>query len=153
MTPATNNINISMPSPEDAHLAMETSRKLAARFREDKDIEVKLINGSKQTSETVQLPATAVRLLIDILDQMAQGNAVTLMPIHAELTTFQAADVLNVSRPHLIKLLEEGKIPFHRVGTHRRVLAEDVLAYKSKKLASRRKTLDQLAELDQELGI
>jgi excisionase family DNA binding protein len=91
--------------------------------------------------------------LIDVLEQMAQGSAVTLMPIRTELTTVQAAEVLNVSRPYLIKLLEEGKIPYHQVGTHRRIRAEEVLAFKRKKMANRRQTLDELAKLDQQLGI
>ena len=150
---AIDDTGVVMPSQQDAHLAMETVRKLAARFQGDKHVEVRLLNNGEQPAETVQLPASAVRLLINILDQMAQGNAVTLMPIHTELTTVQAAEVLNVSRPHLIKLLEEGKIPYHRVGTHRRIRAEDVLAFKQTKMASRRQTLDELAELDQQLGI
>ncbi len=150
---AIDDTNIVMPSQQDAHLAMETARKLAARSQSDKHVEIRLLNNGEQPAETVQLPASAVRLLINILDQMAQGNAVTLMPIHAELTTVQAAEVLNVSRPHLVKLLEEGKIPYHRVGTHRRIRAEEVLAFKREKMASRRQTLDELAELDQQLGI
>ena len=142
-----------MPSQQDAHLAKETVRKLAARFQGDKYVEIRLFNSAEQPAETLQLPASAVRLLIDILDQMAQGNAVTLMPVKTELTTVQAAEVLNVSRPHLIKLLEEGKIPYHRVGTHRRIRAEEVLAFKREKMANRRQTLDELAALDQQLGI
>ena len=139
-----------MPSQQEARLAKETARKLAACFPH---VEVRLLNSAEQPAETLQLPASAVRLLIDILDQMAQGNAVTLMPIHAELTTVQAAEVLNVSRPHLVKLLEEGKIPYHRVGTHRRIRTKEVLAFKREKMANRRETLDELAELDQQLGI
>lgn len=153
MAQITEHTDILMPSAQEAHLALETGRKLAARFQGGENIKVQLLNGSEHHPEIVQLPASAAQLLIDILDEMAQGNAVTLMPIHAELTTFQAANILSVSRPHLVKLLDQGKIPFHRVGTHRRILAEDVLAYKREKMENRRKVLDELAELDQELGI
>jgi excisionase family DNA binding protein len=94
-----------------------------------------------------------VRLLVDVLTEMAKGNLVTLMPVHAELSTQQAADFLNVSRPFLIKLLEEGKIPYRKVGTHRRMLFFDVMAYKQQVDKQRLKTLEELAAQAQELDM
>jgi excisionase family DNA binding protein len=102
---------------------------------------------------SVKLPLSAVRLLVRILEEMARGNAVTLIPVHAELTTQEAAEMLNISRPSLIQLLEEGKIDYRRVGTHRRVRFEGLMKYKRGAEASRRAALEELAAYDQELGI
>jgi len=103
--------------------------------------------------EAIELPAGAVTLLMQILEDMAAGRAVTIVPLNAELTTQQAADFLNVSRPFLIGLLEARKIPYRMVGTHRRVRFEELVAYKNVIDTERRKVLDQLTAEAQELGM
>lgn len=101
----------------------------------------------------VELPAQAIDLLVQLLGQLAEGNAVTIVPVHAELTTQQAADLLNVSRPFLIKLIEQGTLPHKMVGTHRRIRAADVIAYQKARAERAKAAVDELADLGQELGI
>lgn len=138
-----------MPTDKESALAAETGRQIASVINSAETVQAHF--GQKGTA-SVELPVVAVRLLLDILEQMARGNAVTLMPVHAELTTQQAADLLNVSRTHLVQLLDEEKIPYRKVGTHRRVRAEDVLAYRRETERARRKALDELTDLDEGLG-
>ena len=140
------------PTETEALLARETGRLLASHVRPSQHLRIRIMD-DEQTEDVLSLPASAVRLLLDILTEMAQGNAITLIPVHAELTTQQAADLLNVSRPHLVSLLEDGKIPHRKVGTHRRVLFQDLMAYKKRIDHAREKVLDQLVEEAQELDI
>jgi len=141
-----------LPSEADAVLAKETSRVLASHIRNSDPMELR-IPGDPSPEGTVKLPLSAVRLLVRILEEMARGNAVTLIPVHAELTTQEAAEMLNISRPSLILLLDEGKIDYRRVGTHRRVRFEGLMKYKRGADAARRAALEELAAYDQELGI
>ncbi|MCE3046382.1 helix-turn-helix domain-containing protein [Legionella sp. 16cNR16C] len=99
----------------------------------------------------VELPRAAVELVIAILGELAEGHSLTLTPGHAHLTTQEAADLLNVSRPYFVKLLEEGKIPFSRVGNRRRVLASDVMIFKNKTVVEREQALQELTNQAQDL--
>ena len=139
------------PTEADSALAKESSRRLAAHLGHANGLRLEVKTGT--TSEELVLPPSALRLLLRVLTEMGQGNAVTLTPIRAELTTQQAADLLNVSRPHLVKLLDEGAIPSRKVGTHRRVLLEDLLAYKRDFQARRQASLEELAALSQDLDM
>ncbi|MFM7423397.1 MAG: helix-turn-helix domain-containing protein [Elainella sp.] len=124
------------PTAADAELARESSRQLARLLDQQHDAGKPLSNfqlhvqAGDRPEEVVVIPRSAFRLLTDILTQMAHGNAVALMPVHAELTTQQAANILKVSRPFLIGLIDDGKIPYRKVGTHRRIRFDDLMAYK-----------------------
>ena len=141
-----------IPSEAEAVLAKRTSRVLASRLRDADPLQLR-ISDDPSPEGTVKLPASAVRLLVRILEEMARGNAVTILPVRAELTTQEAADMLNISRPSLIRLLDEGKIEYRRVGTHRRVRFEGLMEYKRRADAARRAALAELAAYDQEIGI
>lgn len=98
----------------------------------------------------VAIPASAFAALQAVVHDMAQGLTVTLIPHDKELTTKEAADILNVSRPFLIRLLDRGEIPYHRVGTHRRLRVEDVLTYREQRAEKRREKLRELTRLSEE---
>lgn len=135
-----------VPTPAEVELAAKASRTLSRHTKQA--LRIRLDDGEELT-----LPTAAARLLTHLLTEMSQGNAVTLIPLHAELTTRQAADYLNVSRPHVVKLLEMKKIAFHKVGTHRRIRFSDVAAFKQVQEGARREALDELAAQAQEMGM
>lgn len=141
-----------MPPDQAESLAAEKlSQALASQLAHGKSPTVILTGGESGTQEA--LPMTAARLLVKILSEIAKGNAVTVVPLKPELTTQEAAELLNVSRPHLVKLLERGEMPFHKVGTHRRIRLADVLAYKRKALEERKAILREMVALNQEMGL
>jgi excisionase family DNA binding protein len=141
------------PTEQESRLAEESSRILSSYVQDAEAQTIKVVPEGGREEEAVVIPAVAFRFLIDILTQMAQGNAITIIPVHAELTTQEAADLLNVSRPFLVKMLDSGEIPYRKVGTRRRVLYKDVAEYKQRIDDRRRATLDELAAQAQELGM
>lgn len=135
------------PSARDVAIA-GTSEPLLSHYVQTKA--PLILRVADHDAETIELPAGAATLLLDILKAMAAGQGVTIIPENAELTTVQAADVLNVSNPYLIDLLDAQKIPHRKVGQDRRILMGDVLAYKESIHAERESVLDQLVADAQE---
>jgi len=107
----------------------------------------------QETGEFIAIPKKAVDLLFNIINSMAEGKSISLVPSDSEITTQQAADMLNVSRPHIVKLLEDGVIPHKKVGSHRRILLEDLIEYDRKLKEQRNTSLRNLAEQAQDLGL
>jgi len=138
-----------LPTEKEAELARESSRILATCIGQGELARLKVIDGNQE----VDVPVSALRMLVDILAQMAEGNAVTIVPYHAELTTQQAADFLNVSRPHLVGLLERNELPYRKVGSHRRILFKDLVEFQQRSRVERKKALDELGAQSQELEL
>jgi len=140
-----------VPSPEQVKRAQQDIRKLS-RLSGRAPLRVQVLDETGEREE-LELSAATVRLLLGILEQTARGHSVAILPTATEVTTQQGAELLNVSRPFLIKLLEEGKIPFRKVGSHRRIRVDDLVRYKHEIDERREKTLAELAEQAQELGM
>ena len=140
-----------LPVAEEVAQAQEAARALARFVAETPKGQLSIEDSARRMH--VALPRAAVLLLQDILREMAQGHAVTLIPVHAELTTQQAADLLNVSRPYLVSLLESGVIPYRKIGTRRRVLFEHLMAYKKADDAKRMEALNEATRQAQELNL
>lgn len=119
-------------------------------FRAENEGVAKLVSPS---GEALDLPPSVYDVLMSIIDEVAKGNSVRVMSVDAELTTQQAADLLNVSRPFLVKLLESGEIQHRKVGTHRRIRFEDLYVYKEQRDEERRNLLDDITRESQELGL
>ena len=129
--------NVTLPAEKEVEAAVQGQRALAAF----------LATGFE--TQRIQV----LRLLLDILSELSNGNAVRVVPIHAELTTQEAADLLNVSRPHLVKLLEEGALPHHKTGKHRRVLFENLMQFKSERDRASEIAMEGLTKQAQELAM
>lgn len=142
----------SIPSAADRATASETSRLLAPLLKRPRPLHLHIV-GPRGRDETATLPPMAVRLLVDLLTEMAKGNSVTLIPVHAELTTQEAANLLNVSRPHVVQLIKSKQLPARKVGTHRRIRFADLQAYKARAETARNEALDALAREAQELNM
>ncbi len=138
------------PTESDVRLARASSQRLRLYVQKNQPLR---ITAGEGLDGTVEIPAAAAALLLRVLNQLAQGHAVTVLPSDTELTTQKAADILGVSRPFVVKEIKENRLPARNVGTRRRITLGDVLAYKKRSDANRQRALDDLAKLDQELGI
>jgi excisionase family DNA binding protein len=139
-----------LPSQSERDAANQLRQILAAHASPDNNSRLKIIESSGEPTEVILVPAIS-ELLIDLLRHIGKGDAVTLVPVTQMLTTQQAADILNVSRPYFVGLLDKGEIEHVLVGRHRRVRAEDLFEYKNTRDSERASALDKLAELDADL--
>lgn len=141
-----------LPTGPEQDNARQLQGIMRALVHDDAPAKVGLALQGGQSAHVSLMPAIA-RTFIDVLDLIASGHGFQLIPVEAQLTTQQAADILNVSRPYLIKLLEDGQMPYEMVGRHRRIRADDVFAYKARRDRERADALSELAERDARLGL
>ena len=141
--------------PEQEITLAKASSQTLSRFVNGGEIPLSLKLTHPTTGSTIEadVPAVAVRLLVDVLARLAEGQAVTLLPTHAELSTQQAADLLGVSRPYFVKLLERGKLPFRKVGEQRRVRYAHLLSYLEQEQKESRQAMNELVALSEEMGL
>jgi len=150
-------IESSLSSKENQHLSSLKGEKdrilelLKTTIEEEEPSRLNVKIGEDEVD--MPLPRDLMTVILEILTEVAQGHSVSVGPEEEELTTSEAAELLNVSRPHLVKLLEEGEIPFRKVGTHRRVRREDVLEYKRRQRKEAEEAMQNLADQAQELGL
>jgi excisionase family DNA binding protein len=142
---------IRKPSKHDQKIALESYYALASVIEqlnsEQPEIEI------EETSEKIKIPLSALKLLGDILKAMGQGKLISLVPIATEVTTQAAAEILGCSRPHLVKLLEDGKITFTKVGKHRRIKFDDIMNYRKQMKEQQKQNIIDIMNLDEETGL
>ncbi len=134
-----------------AEASVSYIRKTASQMEQNSDtgIEIQV----QETGDSILIPKNVFMLLLDILEKMAHGKSITIIPSDSDITTQQAARILNVSRPFVVKMLENGQIPFAKVGSHRRMKLTDILEYNKRLSDNRRKNLDLLAQQAQDLKL
>jgi excisionase family DNA binding protein len=144
-------IDIRKPTKEEQRAARESYDALAASIEqlrsEIPEIEI------EETEEKIRIPISALRLLAKILKELSRGNPISIVPIATEMTTQAAAEILGCSRPHIVRLLENGKIPFTKVGKHRRIKYEDLAKFKKEMKIRQRNKIQELMQLDEESGL
>ena len=142
-----------LPLEKEVEAAVQGQRELASLLSTKFETQRIDIFDKEDKPPRLVLPTSALRLLVDILGELALGNAVKVVPVHAELTSQEAADLLNVSRPHLVKMLEDGAIPFTKTGRHRRVRFSDLMAFKQRRDEQSQEAMEALVQQAQELGM
>lgn len=139
------------PSKQEQKVAIESYNALTSVIKQlhsDKaEIEI------EETKDKIVIPVRALKLLGDILKSMSQGKPISIVPVATEVTTQKAAEILGCSRPYLVKLLEEGKIEYTKVGKHRRIMFEDVLKYKKLLKEEQKRNIIDIMNFDEELGL
>ena len=147
---------LELPDERAAEQAADAVDQLSAFLRANPTPTTHVQLASEQPGEepvSITVPAVAFRFFVDVLAELANGNSVTVAPVHAELTSQQAADLLNVSRPYLIRLLDDEQIPYRRVGNRRKILLTHLLDYKRRDEARRREVADRLTEEAELIGL
>lgn len=144
---------LSRPSKEEQKLAQKSYLSLISAIEHLKSNVSEAEIEIEETGEKIKLPIRALSLLGKILKAMSQGKPISIVPVATEVTTQSAAEMLNCSRPHLVKLLEEGKIEYTKVGKHRRIKFEDVMKYKQQMKEEQKQHLIDIMNTDEESGI
>jgi excisionase family DNA binding protein len=144
-------IDLKKPTKAEQKAARESYDALAASIEklrsEIPEIEI------EETEEKIRIPISALRLLVKILMELSRGNPISIVPVATEITTQSAAELLGCSRPHIVRLLEEGKIPYTKVGKHRRIKYEDLAKFKKEMKIKQRSKIQKLMQLDEETGL
>ncbi len=142
---------IQKPSKLEQKIALKSYSELSSVISQMRTEEPKI--EIEETKEKIKIPFRALQLLGDILKAMSEGKPISIVPVATEVTTQKAAELLGCSRPHLVKLLENGDIDYIKIGKHRRIKFEDVLAYKQKMKVQQKKHLIEIMNFDEEMGL
>lgn len=144
---------LTLPVDREVEAAAQGRQALSAYLATRQDTQRIQIFDEDDKAHQMELPTAALRLLLEVLTELAEGNAVQVVPVHAELSTQEAADLLNVSRPHVVMLMEEGTLPFHKNGKHRRVRFTDLMQFKAERDRLSERSMQELARQAQALDM
>lgn len=140
---------VNKPSKSEQRTAIKSYSTLLGALAHIKQAETEI--EIEETHDKIIIPSRALKLLGDILKAMSEGKPVSIVPVATEVTTQKAAEILGCSRPHVVKLLEDGEIEFTKVGKHRRIMFADVVAYKEKMKQEQKKHIIDIMNQDEEL--